>query len=208
MNTMFKVILIGDSGVGKTSLISQFANKDFTETYKTTIGSDFIVKEVVTEDEIVTLQLWDTAGQERYLSLNDSFFRGVDLCILVFDLTRSTSLKGLEHWRSEFLKHMDIDEYAFVYVGNKLDSTNKRQITKHEAEKWCEEHGGAFYIETSAKTAENVENLFHEVANEIIKRNKDVKFENFDFDSPSRKGINLTYEEKKGSKNRVTCCNN
>lgn len=70
---------------------------------------------------------------------------------------------------------MDIDEYSFIYVGNKLDSVNERQITKHEAEKWCEEHGGVLYIETSAKTAENVDKLFQEVASEIIKRNKDVK---------------------------------
>lgn len=94
---------------------------------------------------------------------------------LVFDLTRSTSLKSLEHWRKEFMKHMDIDEYSFICVGNKVDSVNERQITKHQAEKWCEENGGVLYIETSAKTAENVDKLFQEAANEIIKRNKDVK---------------------------------
>ena len=84
---LFKIVILGDSNVGKTCLLQQFVNKQFSMSYKTTVGADFLSKEVTVEDESVTLQIWDTAGQERYQGLGGAFYKGSDCCVLVFDLT-------------------------------------------------------------------------------------------------------------------------
>nr|ACF81381.1 unknown [Zea mays] len=84
--TLLKVIVLGDSGVGKTSLMNQYVHKKFSQQYKATIGADFVTKEVLIEDRLVTLQIWDTAGQERFQSLGVAFYRGADCCVLVYDV--------------------------------------------------------------------------------------------------------------------------
>eukprot|EP00920_Eleutheroschizon_duboscqi_P037033 GHVT01088747.1.p1 GENE.GHVT01088747.1~~GHVT01088747.1.p1 ORF type:complete len:123 (+),score=2.84 GHVT01088747.1:337-705(+) len=100
---LLKVIILGDSGVGKTSLMNQYVNKKFSTQYKATIGADFLTKDVVIGDKDVTLQIWDTAGQERFQSLGVAFYRGADCCVLVFDLTSPKSFESLDSWREEFL---------------------------------------------------------------------------------------------------------
>mmetsp|Transcript_15296 Transcript_15296/g.19848 ORF Transcript_15296/g.19848 Transcript_15296/m.19848 type:complete len:113 (+) Transcript_15296:39-377(+) len=103
---LLKVIILGDSGVGKTSLMNQYVNQRYTEQYKATIGADFLTKEVTIEDKLVTLQIWDTAGQERFQSLGVAFYRGADACILVYDITNAKSFDGLDTWREEFLNQV------------------------------------------------------------------------------------------------------
>jgi len=115
---------IGDSGVGKTSLMNQYVNKRFSSQYKATIGADFLTKEVMIDDKLVTLQIWDTAGQERFQSLGVAFYRGADACILVYDITAEKSFEQLNSWRDEFLNNAnprDPDNFAFIVVGNKVD---------------------------------------------------------------------------------------
>merc|ERR1712000_433385 len=102
--TLLKVVLLGDSGVGKTSLMDRYVNKNYTSQYKATIGADFLTKEVEVGNTVVTLQIWDTAGQERFQSLGNSFYRGADCCILTFDLTIHKTFEHLENWKHEFLK--------------------------------------------------------------------------------------------------------
>lgn len=94
---------MGDSGVGKTSLMNQYVNKKFSNQYKATIGADFLTKEVMVDDRLVTMQIWDTAGQERFQSLGVAFYRGADCCVLVFDVTAPNTFKTLDSWRDEFL---------------------------------------------------------------------------------------------------------
>merc|ERR1712164_98314 len=91
--TLLKLIILGDSGVGKTSLMNQYVNKKFSKQYKATIGADFLTKEVMIDDKLVTMQIWDTAGQERFQSLGVAFYRGADSCVLVYDVTDSKSFE-------------------------------------------------------------------------------------------------------------------
>merc|ERR1711908_4932 len=97
---LLKVIILGDSGVGKTSLMNQYVNKRFSGQYKATIGADFLTKEIMIDDKLVTIQIWDTAGQERFQSLGVAFYRGADACILVYDITNAKSFERLDMWRS------------------------------------------------------------------------------------------------------------
>uniref|UniRef100_A0A1I8GZA3 RAB7A, member RAS oncogene family n=1 Tax=Macrostomum lignano TaxID=282301 RepID=A0A1I8GZA3_9PLAT len=132
---LLKVIILGDSGVGKTSLMNQFVNRKFSNQYKATIGADFLTKELMVDDRVVTLQLWDTAGQERFQSLGVAFYRGADACMLVYDVTQPNSFKTLDSWRDEFLiqaSPRDPDNFPFVLVGNKIDLEN-RGVTKKRA---------------------------------------------------------------------------
>mmetsp|Transcript_16938 Transcript_16938/g.24481 ORF Transcript_16938/g.24481 Transcript_16938/m.24481 type:complete len:173 (-) Transcript_16938:438-956(-) len=127
-----KIILLGDSGVGKTSLMNRYSTGKFTGQYKATIGADFLSKELAVttasgEQKRCVLQIWDTAGQERFQSLGVGFYRGADACILVYDITDPQSLENLDHWRSEFLNQVGgglsemASAFPFVVLGNKID---------------------------------------------------------------------------------------
>jgi hypothetical protein len=100
---LLKVIILGDSGVGKTSLMNQYVNKKFNAQYKATIGADFLTKEVTVDDRLVTMQIWDTAGQERFQSLGVAFYRGADSCVLVYDVLQPKTFDNLDSWKDEFL---------------------------------------------------------------------------------------------------------
>ncbi|GAA5883766.1 Rab family GTPase YPT7 [Sporobolomyces salmoneus] len=161
---LLKVIILGDSGVGKTSLMNQYVNKRFSNQYKATIGADFLTKEVMVDDRLVTMQLWDTAGQERFQSLGVAFYRGADVCVLVYDVNSSKSFETLDSWRDEFLiqaSPRDPENFPFVVIGNKIDvEDSKRMVSQKRAMTWCQSKGNIPYFETSAKEATNVEQGF------------------------------------------------
>jgi Ras-related protein Rab-7A len=170
---LLKVIILGDSGVGKTSLMNQYVNKKFTNQYKATIGADFLTKEVMIDDKMVTLQIWDTAGQERFQSLGVAFYRGADCCALVFDLTEPKTFESMESWRDEFLMQTsprDPDNFPFVVIGNKADMEGKRKVPTTKAQGWCKAKNDIPYQETSAKEAYNVEAAFQEIARRALKQ--------------------------------------
>ncbi|CDJ42554.1 Ras family domain-containing protein, putative [Eimeria tenella] len=128
--SLLKVIILGDSSVGKTSLMNQYVNKKFSNQYKATIGADFLTKDVVIDDKEVTIQIWDTAGQERFQSLGVAFYRGADCCVLVFDVTNPKSFDSLESWKDEFLiqsSPADPDAFPFVVLGNKVDESERQE---------------------------------------------------------------------------------
>ncbi|XP_048135514.1 ras-related protein Rab7 isoform X2 [Rhodamnia argentea] len=145
--TLLKVIILGDSGVGKTSLMNQYVNKKFSNQYKATIGADFLTKEVQLEDRLFTLQIWDTAGQERFQSLGVAFYRGADCCVLVYDVNVMKSFDNLNNWREEFLI----------------------QVSEKKARAWCASKGNIPYFETSAKEGVNVEEAFQCIAKNALK---------------------------------------
>jgi len=131
---LLKVILLGDSGVGKTSLMNRYHTGKFTGQYKATIGADFLSKDLTVTDPTTglpkdcTLQIWDTAGQERFQSLGTAFYRGADACLLVYDVTDPRSLDHLDSWREEFLRNVGgmfggdgPQDFPFVVLGNKID---------------------------------------------------------------------------------------
>merc|ERR1712130_578593 len=170
---LLKVIILGDSGVGKTSLMNQYVNKKFSNQYKATIGSDFLTKEVQVEDRLVTMQIWDTAGQERFQSLGVAFYRGADCCVLVYDVNTAKTFENLDNWRDEFLiqaSPKDPDNFPFVVIGNKIDvdGGSSRVVSKKKATTWCQSKGDVPYFETSAKEDINIDAAFQTIAkNEV-----------------------------------------
>jgi Ras-related protein Rab-7A len=144
--------------------VARQVNKKFSQSYKATIGADFLTKEVLVDDRLVTMQLWDTAGQERFQSLGVAFYRGADCCVLVYDVNNSKSFDTLDSWRDEFLiqaSPMDPESFPFVVLGNKVDvEESKRMISSKRAMAFCQAKGGIPYFETSAKDAINVEQAF------------------------------------------------
>jgi len=169
---LLKVIILGDSGVGKTSLMNQYVNKKFNAQYKATIGADFLTKEVTVDDRLVTMQIWDTAGQERFQSLGVAFYRGADSCVLVFDVVQPKTFDNLDSWRDEFLIQAgprDPDNFPFVVLGNKID-VDSRVVAQKRALAWCQAKGNIPYFETSAKEAINVEQAFLVIARNALKQ--------------------------------------
>jgi len=169
---LLKVIILGDSGVGKTSLMNQYVNKKFSNQYKATIGADFLTKEVMVDDRLVTMQIWDTAGQERFQSLGVAFYRGADSCVLVYDVNVAKTFESLDSWRDEFLIQAgprDPDHFPFVVLGNKVD-LESRVVSSKRALAWCTAKGEIPYFETSAKEAINVEQAFQVIARNALKQ--------------------------------------
>ncbi|VDK38227.1 unnamed protein product [Taenia asiatica] len=163
---LLKVIILGDSGVGKTSLMNQYVTQRFSNQYKATIGADFLTKETMVDDRVVTLQIWDTAGQERFQSLGVAFYRGADCCVLVYDVTMPNTFKTLDSWRDEFLiqaSPRDPENFPFILIGNKIDLSN-RAVSSLRALQWCQAKGNIPYFECSAKETTNVKQAFQEVA--------------------------------------------
>merc|ERR1719164_373214 len=172
---LLKVIILGDSGVGKTSLMNQYVHKRFSNQYKATIGADFLTKDVMIGDRMVTLQIWDTAGQERFQSLGVAFYRGADSCVLVYDITDAKSFDTLESWRDEFLiqaSPRDPNNFPFVVIGNKSDMEKQRKVSNPRASTWCNSKNSIPYHETSAKQATNVEQAFEEIARKALTQEK------------------------------------
>jgi Ras-related protein Rab-7A len=167
---LLKVIILGDSNVGKTSLMNQYVHKRFSNQYKATIGADFLSKEVMIGDRLVTLQIWDTAGQERFQSLGVAFYRGADACVLVYDITDNKSFENVECWMDEFLVQSSPkykDSFPFVALGNKSDLDQRRQVNSARAKNYCQGKNMPWF-ETSAKDAVNVEQAFQAIAKKAL----------------------------------------
>ncbi|KAL6769909.1 FAP353 [Auxenochlorella protothecoides x Auxenochlorella symbiontica] len=165
---LFKLLLIGDSGVGKSCLLLRFADDTYTESYISTIGVDFKIRTVELDSKVIKLQIWDTAGQERFRTITSSYYRGAHGIIVVFDVTDSESFDNVKQWLNE------IDRYANenvnkLLVGNKVDLVGKRAVDYETAKAFADEIGVP-YIETSAKAATNVEQAFMTMAGEIKNR--------------------------------------
>jgi len=166
--SLLKVVCLGDAGVGKTSVIRQFVENNFSKEYKPTIGADFLTQDMQVDGKTITLQIWDTAGQERFKSMAVSFYRGADACVLCYDITDPTSFKNLDMWISEFCenagKEIDVAKYPFCVIGNKADlAAGGRQISLARAKAWCQSHHDMELFETSAVTRQNLKEAFDHV---------------------------------------------
>lgn len=149
--------------------MNQYVSKRFNSTYKATIGADFLRKEIIIDDKLVTLQIWDTAGQERFQSLGVAFYRGADACLLVYDITNEKSFESLNLWRDEFLNQAnprDPDNFIFICIGNKIDRESERRVDRKKVTQWCKSKSAKPipFFETSAKDATKVEAAFVEAA--------------------------------------------
>lgn len=161
----FKVVLLGDSAVGKTSLIIRYLKNTFDDKVEGTIGMDFQSKTVQVGDRSVRLQLWDTAGQERFRSLVKSYIRDAAAAVIVYDLTQRKSFESTKGWVEE-VRNVRGKEVLLVLVGNKLDMSGERAISTAEGQQLANEVG-AHFAEMSAKSGENVAELFNWLAAEL-----------------------------------------
>lgn len=165
---LFKLLLIGDSGVGKSCLLLRFADDTYTESYISTIGVDFKIRTIELDGKTIKLQIWDTAGQERFRTITSSYYRGAHGIIVVYDVTDQASFSNVKQWLQE------IDRYACenvnkLLVGNKCDLTTKKVVDYNTAKEFADGLGIPF-LETSAKTATNVEEAFITMSKEICSR--------------------------------------
>ncbi|MFX1418026.1 MAG: Rab family GTPase [Promethearchaeota archaeon] len=167
----FKVIIVGPPAVGKTSLLNRFVHNEFKMRYSLTIGVDFLTKNVEYESsKIAKLQIWDIGGQERFKFLHRSFYEGAFGALVVFDLSRQQTFSGMKTWISE-MKSIINDDIPKIIIGNKADLIPEigQIIDKSEIKVYSEKEG-CYYIETSAKTGENVENAFLELTNHMVRK--------------------------------------
>lgn len=165
---LLKVIILGDSGVGKTSLMNRFVNQKFSNQYKATIGADFLTKELIIDEKLVTMQIWDTAGQERFRTITSSYYRGAHGIIVVYDVTDMDSFNNVKTWLSEIDKYAT-DRVNKLLVGNKCDLVVKK-VVDHQTAKDFADPLDIPFLETSAKSATNVEQAFMTMSAEIKKR--------------------------------------
>ena len=168
---LFKLLLIGDSGVGKSCLLLRFADDTYTDSYISTIGVDFKIRTLELESKVIKLQIWDTAGQERFRTITSSYYRGAHGIIVVYDATDRQSFDNLKTWLGEIQRYAN-DKVNILLVGNKCDLKDKKVVSKEEAEKFAQEHNLEL-LETSAKEAINVEQAFVKMAENIKKRMKE-----------------------------------
>lgn len=175
---MFKIILMGDSNTGKTSLIRRYVNNSFEDNYYCTIGVDFFLKFVTVKDTKIKLQIWDTAGMEKYRSLSISYIRGTFAAFVLFDLTSRLSFENVLNWVECYFKNCKSQyQKNVILIGNKADLVDQRAISKQEAEDFAKANN-LIYWETSAKEGNNVEEVFGYVANFLYENYKDSFTEN------------------------------
>ena len=165
---LFKVLIIGNSGVGKSCLLLRFAEDMFSDNYISTIGVDFKIRKIELDGKSIKLQIWDTAGQERFRTITKSYYRGSNGIVVVYDITDRESFEQVQHWMSEIDSHASADVCRLL-VGNKSDLEDKRAVKKEEGEALARQFGIPF-LETSAKESLNVENMFITMAQAMKKK--------------------------------------
>mmetsp|Transcript_2456 Transcript_2456/g.5495 ORF Transcript_2456/g.5495 Transcript_2456/m.5495 type:complete len:206 (-) Transcript_2456:449-1066(-) len=198
---LFKLLLIGDSGVGKSCLLVRFADDTFSEIYMSTIGVDFKIRTVKRDGKTIKLQIWDTAGQERFRTITSSYYRGAHGIIIVFDLTNRESFSNVKSWLREIARFAS-ENVSRLLVGNKSDLSMQRVVDFETAKEFADAHDMK-YIETSARTAENVEDAFLEMAREIQASNR---FEQPIKNNTERASVSLSGSDPTTKPANSSCC--
>ena len=165
---LFKLLIIGESGVGKTCLLLRFTEDSFTANHLTTIGIDFKIKIINLENKLIKLQIWDTAGQERFRTITKTYYKGAHGIILTYDVTDQNSFKNIRNWIKQIEANAQ-SNVCKVLVGNKCDKTD-RVVTEEEGKKLADDFQMMFF-ETSAKSNKNVTEVFNFLTQEILKNN-------------------------------------
>ena len=207
----YKIVLIGDINVGKTSILSRFRYGSFESDYMPTLGIDFFSKNLFFEDKTIRLILWDTAGQERFRSLIPSYLKNADCIIIVFDITNKESFLSLNKWLTD-AKNNASENTIYVICGNKIDLKERRTVNENEINEYIEKNTGVIYMECSAKNGQGIKDLFNVIAknlgeNNFAKSDFNVRSGNSDINdnkieqSDSNYIIKQKFGEKKKKKN-------
>ncbi|KAI1728377.1 ras family domain-containing protein [Ditylenchus destructor] len=170
-DALFKLLLIGDSGVGKTCVLYRFSDDAFNATFISTIGIDFKIKTIELKGKKIKLQIWDTAGQERFHTITTSYYRGAMGIMLVYDITNAKSFDNIAKWLRNIDEHASEDVVKML-LGNKCDMADRRVISKERGERIAIDHGIRF-LETSAKANINIDKAFYDLAEAILDRMPD-----------------------------------
>ena len=165
---MVKVVLVGDSGVGKTNIMSKYLKNEFHEDSKATVGVEFGAKQFTVEGHVIKAQIWDTAGQERYKAITSAYYKGAKGAFIVYDITRKNTFDSVSRWVSDLTATAD-KKISIILIGNKSDLEDQRQVTKEMGEEKANQLQVAF-LETSAMSGENLEKGFQMMINEIYKK--------------------------------------
>lgn len=170
----FKIIIIGDSGVGKSSLTLRATKNQFQDYYNATVGFEFFSQNIKMDDTIIKLQMWDTCGQEIYRSLISSFYKNSSLAMIMYSIEDEESFRHLDYWIKE-IKNNSNPDIKIILIGNKVDLEDKRTVSKEEEEKFAKENGIEEVYETSAKTGFNAKNIFCRAAQILYKEHLNYK---------------------------------
>ncbi|XP_041843057.1 RAB11a, member RAS oncogene family, like [Melanotaenia boesemani] len=203
---LFKVVLIGDSGVGKSNLLSRFTRNEFNLESKSTIGVEFATRSIQVEGKTIKAQIWDTAGQERYRAITSAYYRGAVGALLVYDIAKHLTYENAERWLKELQDHAD-SNIVIMLVGNKSDLRHLRAVPTDEAKAFAEKHGLSF-LETSALDSSNVELAFQTILTaiyNIVSQRQMSGQSNSDF-SPASNVVPITVEPTQHSSNKGVCC--
>ncbi|XP_062321438.1 RAB11a, member RAS oncogene family, like [Osmerus eperlanus] len=205
---LFKVVLIGDSGVGKSNLLSRFTRNEFNLESKSTIGVEFATRSIQVESKTVKAQIWDTAGQERYRAITSAYYRGAVGALLVYDIAKHLTYENAERWLKELQDHAD-SNIVIMLVGNKSDLRHLRAVPTDEAKAFAEKHGLSF-LETSALDSSNVELAFQTILTaiyNIVSQRQMSGRSDADF-SPSSNVVPITVQPTQNASKQGACCQN
>ena len=199
---MFKVVLVGDSFVGKTNIMSKYIKNEFHEDSKATVGVEFGSKQFTIEGHLIKAQIWDTAGQERYKAITSAYYKGAKGAFIVYDITRKQSFESVEKWVNDVTAIAD-KKITIILIGNKSDLEDQRQVTKEQGQDKASKLEIAF-LETSAFSGENLDKAFDMMLNEIYKKCHEEMLLEGDVDIiEGGKDINL---ENKKTEEKKKCC--
>ena len=196
---LFKLLLIGDSYVGKSNILLKYLKNQFNENSKTTIGVEFGTKNIIINNKRIKIQIWDTAGQERYRSITSAYYKGAKGALIVYDITRKNTFDNIDKWITDLKLNGD-KNICIIILGNKSDLIDKREINKNDGIKKAEMYKTAF-LETSALNGDNISKAFDELIEQIVINNKNI-FQD-DNENEIDKGVNLNDEKNNNKKNVV-----
>ena len=194
-----KIMLLGESQIGKTSLIQRYVKNNFNLSYITTVGIDFQLKQIKMNNKSIKLQIWDTAGQERFKNITKSYFHSSDGFIVGYDITSRLSFTNVSTWLKEINENAP-EEIHKILIGNKCD-LNEREVTTEEGQKLAEENGMKFF-ETSAKNDINVKETFEAITKDIL----DVQYKVEGDGNRNSLVIDRKTEKKKDEEKKKGCC--
>ena len=202
-NYLFKILILGDSFVGKTNMLKRFLNNEFDMNTKETVGVEFGSKNFIFgENDIIKAQIWDTAGQERYRSVTKAYYKGAKGALLVYDITRKSTFENIDNWLIDLRTNADKD-ILIVLIGNKSDLLDNREVSSEDAQTKAEQYNVA-YMETSAKNGDNISKAFTELVEQVYKANISLLQSDVQIEDNNEDGVNLNKEEEKTKKK--ACC--